>query len=174
MAETINSFFSNLTAKHPPVSQAWFSSGINLPLPHVSEELIIHRLKNINQNKAPGPFDPPLKIVKSVTDLLGPVMSNSINSSFSMKEFQNLWKIYDICPIPKIVPWPSEEALRPIALTIIFSKIQESFAVEWRMEDISSNISPAQYGGLPGSSTILALLNLLQLVPSSGENEGRN
>ena len=29
------------------------------------------------------------------------------------------------------------------------------------MEDISSNISPAQYGGLPGSSTILALLNLL-------------
>ena len=90
MAETINSFFSNLTAKHPPVSQAWFSSGINLPLPHVSEELIIHRLKNINQNKAPGPFDPPLKIIKSVTDLLGPVMSNSINSSFSMKEFQNI------------------------------------------------------------------------------------
>ena len=29
------------------------------------------------------------------------------------------------------------------------------------MEDISSNITPAQYGGLPGSSIILALLKLL-------------
>ena len=90
MGETLNSFFSNLTAKYPPVSQAWFSSGINLPLPHVSEELIIHRLNYINQNKAPSPFDPPLKIIKSAADLLGPVMSNIINSSFSMKQFPNL------------------------------------------------------------------------------------
>ena len=29
------------------------------------------------------------------------------------------------------------------------------------MEDISGNIFPSQYGGLPGSSTTLALLNLL-------------
>ena len=92
MAEMINSFFSNLTAKYPPVSQAWFASGLNLPLPHVSEELIIHRLKNINQNKAPGPFDPPLKMIKSVAELLGPVMSNIMNSSFLTKEFPNLWK----------------------------------------------------------------------------------
>jgi hypothetical protein len=78
-----------------------------------------------------------------------------------MKKFPSIWKAYDICHIPKIVPLPSVEALRPIALTSIFSKIQESFVVEWMMEDISSNISPAQYGGLPGSSTILALLNLV-------------
>ena len=63
--------------------------------------------------------------------------------------------------LPKIVPVPSVEALRPIALTSIFSKIQESFAVEWMMEDISPVISPAQYGGLPGLSTTHALLNLL-------------
>jgi hypothetical protein len=161
MAETINCFFSSLTSDYPPFSQSWFSSGIDTPLPHVSEELIAHRLKNINQNKAPGPFDPPLKIIKSAADLLGPVMCNIINNSFSTKEFPNISKAYDICPIPKMVPLPSVKALRPIALTSIFSKIQESFVVQWMMEDISSNISPAQYGGLPGSSTILALLNLL-------------
>ena len=80
MAETINCFFSSLTSEYPPVSQSWFSSGIDTPLPNVSEESIVHRLKNINQNKAPGPFDPPLKIIKSAADLLGPVMCNIINN----------------------------------------------------------------------------------------------
>ena len=159
MAEYINSFFSSLTSQYPPVSPSRISSGP--PLPYITEELVVNRLKTINQNKAPGPFDPPLKIIKSAADLLGPVLCNIINHSFSNQEFPNLWKIFDICPIPKIVPVPSVETLRPIALTSIFSKIQESFAVEWMMEDISPVISPAQYGGLPGLSTTHALLNLL-------------
>ena len=50
---------------------------------------------------------------------------------------------------------------RPIALTSVLSKIQESFAVKWINENIQGKISDSQYGGVHGSSTVLALLNLI-------------
>jgi hypothetical protein len=102
-----------------------------------------------------------LKILKEVADLIGPILCDIIDHSFCSKEFPANWKIYDICPIPKIIPPPSVEDLRPIALTNIFSKIQQSFAVEWMTQDVLPNVTPSQYGGLAGSSTTLALLNLL-------------
>jgi hypothetical protein len=48
-----------------------------------------------------------------------------------------------------------------MALTSFLSKVQESFANKWINEDINGEISNSQYGGLPRSSTLYALLNLL-------------
>ena len=132
MAKEINTFFSDLTSNYPPDMQEWFSCGNNTPLLLVYVDSVISRLKKIKYSKAAGPFDPPLKILKEVADLIGPIsLCDIINHSFCSKEFPANWRIYDICPIPKIIPPPSVEDFRPIALTNIFSKIQESFAVEW-------------------------------------------
>jgi hypothetical protein len=46
-------------------------------------------------------------------------------------------------------------------LTSVLSKVQESFANKWIKEDINGKISNSQCGGLPRSSTLYALLNLL-------------
>ena len=127
----------------------------------VSTESVISRMKNIKCNKASGRFDPPLRIVKCSANLLGPILTHIINFSFTEKRFQHLWKTYDICPIPKVNLPLSVQDLRPIALTSIFSKILESYALEWMIEDILLSITPAQYGGLSNSSTIMALINLL-------------
>ena len=51
--------------------------------------------------------------------------------------------------------------MRRIALTSVLGKLQEHFAVKWFYEDINSKISDSQYGGLPKSSAVLALLRLL-------------
>ena len=47
-------------------------------------------------------------------------------------------------------------------MTSVLSKVQESFANKWINEDINGKISNSQYGGLPRSSTLYALLNLLR------------
>ena len=68
---------------------------------------------------------------------------------------------YKVTGIPKITPCTIAENLRPIALSSVLSKVQESFTNKWINEDINGKISNSQYGGLPGSSTLYALLNLL-------------
>jgi hypothetical protein len=62
------------------------------------------------------------------------------------------------------------ENIRPTAITSIFFKIQESYALEWMLDDAKDNISRRQVGGIPGSSPILALLEMLHNWYSVMEN----
>ena len=63
--------------------------------------------------------------------------------------------------IPKSVPCMLVEDLRPVALSSVVAKAQESFAVRWIYDDTVGKISDSQYGGLTRSSTINALVNLI-------------
>ena len=63
--------------------------------------------------------------------------------------------------IPKVGPCTDLDDLRPISLTNTLSKIQESYVVDWMHEDIKDGICSEQYGGVPGSSAVLALVHLL-------------
>ncbi len=65
---------------------------------------------------------------------------------------------------PKCVPCTSVDELRPIALTSVISKLQESYVVNWLSEDINSKITETQYGGQSGSSAGLALLSGSQMA----------
>ena len=64
-----------------------------------------------------------------------------------------------VSPIPKAIPCSGVDELRPIALTSVLSKLQESYVVSWLKEDIHGKITEAQYGGRSGSSAILALIS---------------
>ena len=63
--------------------------------------------------------------------------------------------------IPKSIPCSTVDNLRPIALTSVLSKVQESFVVDWTNEDIHDKISESQFGCIRNSSTSLALLYLI-------------
>ena len=63
--------------------------------------------------------------------------------------------------VPKVDPCTDLNDLRPISLTSRLSKIQESYVVDWMHEDIKDGICSEQYGGVPGSSAVLALVHLL-------------
>jgi hypothetical protein len=47
--------------------------------------------------------------------------------------------------------------VKPVVITSIFSKTQESYALEWMLDDAKENINDRQFGGLLGSSPVLAL-----------------
>ena len=73
-------------------------------------------------------------------------------------------------PIPKYNPCTVIQNLRPTAIKSIFSKIQESYALEWILEDAKENISRRQFGEISGSSPILTLLEMLHKWYSATEN----
>ena len=88
-------------------------------------------------------------------------MTEIFNESFQSKIFPKAWKKYKVLGIPKSVPCTLVEDLRPIALSSVVAKAQESFAVRWIYDDTVGKMSDSQYGGLPRSSTINALVNLI-------------
>ena len=66
-----------------------------------------------------------------------------------------------LSPIPNAISSSGVDELRPIALTSVLSKLQESYVVSWFKEDIHGKITETQYGGRSGSSAILALIYLV-------------
>ena len=71
--------------------------------------------------------------------------------------------VADVVLIPKSNPLRSIESdLRPISLTPVLSNQLESFVGSWILETISFKIDVNQYGGLRGTSTTHALVDLLQ------------
>ncbi len=99
-------------------------------------------------------------------------LADIYNESFMSRIFPQIWKFYTVCAIPKITPCSNVEDLRPISLTSVISKVQESYVVEWVHEDIKGKVSEAQFGGLPGSSAVLALVRFAHNWYSAMENHG--
>ena len=85
------------------------------------------------------------------------LITDIINTSFRKKRFGKIWRAYNCCPIPKVKPCTETENVRPIVITSIFSKTQESYALEWMLDDAKENINGRQFAGLLGSSPVLAL-----------------
>ena len=122
---------------------------------------VIKKLKGIDANKAYGPFDPFIKIIKLFADCFAVPLVHIFNQSFQTIKFPEVWKTSNVCTIPKTTPCNRVEELRLISLTSVLSKVQESYAVEWILEDVQEEISVSQFGGLTGSSAVLALVYLV-------------
>ena len=129
-ATLINNFFVSLTKDFPPIKSEWFDLQCPENLPSVSIEDVRIELTKLNINKSPGPNDPFMKILKMFANFFAAPLAEIYNESFRYKYFPEIWKQYRVAAIPKVVPCTVVENARPIALTSVLSKIQESFAVK--------------------------------------------
>ena len=116
-ADSINNFFANLTTYYPHISNEWLEMQCPDDLPLISVEEVTRELNAINVNKAPGPNDPPLKILKMFSKFFAVPLAEIFNESFQTKKFLETWKKYKVTGIPKTTPCTIVENLRPIALT---------------------------------------------------------
>ena len=87
-------------------------------------------------------------------------LANKYNKSFLSRLFPSISKFYTVCGVPKVSPCSTVDQLRPISLTSILSKLQESYMMEWIYADIKGKIRDEQFGGQPGYSAVLALISL--------------
>ena len=147
-AEQINKYFINLTIKYSTIDEQHLIVDQSLEPPIVTRSSVMKKLQHVNVNKFPGPFDPPNNIIKRFAKEFSVPLVDIINTSFREKRFGDIWKAYNICPIPKCNPCTDIENIRPRAITRIFSKIQESYALQWMMDNAKDNISKRQIGGI--------------------------
>ncbi|KAI8484044.1 hypothetical protein Bbelb_381620 [Branchiostoma belcheri] len=76
-----------------------------------------------------------------------------------------------VVPLAKTSP-PSITELRPVSLTSILAKVCESFVSEQILADIAPNIDDKQFGGLPGRSTTLCLVDIMHLLYKNSDHTG--
>ena len=78
-----------------------------------------------------------------------------------VQSFSSNWRKCRIIGVPKIIRCNGVEDIRPIPLTSVLGKSQESFAVKWFYDDINDKTSNFQHGGMSKSSPVLPLVWLL-------------
>ena len=78
------------------------------------------------------------------------------------------WKVELGVPIPKSNSTPpSEDSIRVVSMTHFFSKLYESFLVQWLLPYIQPFLDPGQCGGLKNLSVNHYLIRLVNFIHSS-------
>ena len=126
-------------------------------------ESVYNQLKSLNPGKAPGPDGIANWVWKDYANILASPISALLNDSYIEQKLPLAWKQANITPIPKETPVTNiNNHLRPISLTAALSKIAEDFIVETYIAPAILNIIDLQqFGGIPRSSAILALINMV-------------
>ena len=129
----------------------------------LSEFSVFKKLSTLNTNKASGPDRIPSWVLKENADLLAAPVADILNSSFLERRLPTSWKKADITPLPKTSPVSdANKHLRLISLTPILSKVGEEFVVDGYVKPaVLAKIDRNQYGSVPKSSTVHALISML-------------
>ena len=139
----------------------------------ISVSQVEKSLQRINPRKAVGPDSIPNWLLKSMSITLAPPVCAIWNSSIREAYLPSMWKSGDVCPVPKKKrPMNIEKDLRPITLSPQLSKSLEWYPREWLLEFLVDIIDPHQYGSLRGSSTVMALVELVHNWLAALENFG--
>ena len=95
--------------------------------------------------------------------LIGCTSGRLLLSSFLERRLPTSWKKADITPLPKTSPVSdADKHLRPISLTPILSRVEEEFVVDGYVKPaVLAKIDWNQYGSVPKSSTVHALISML-------------
>ena len=101
-------------------------------------------------------------MVKNYAHLLAAPVTAIFNSSLREGKLPVLWKTATIVPVPKKHPPSSMESyIRPISLTPILAKGFEAIVLNWVDDVVSPQIEERQFGGLSGTGTTDALVEMI-------------
>ena len=129
----------------------------------VSEMSVNRKLTKLIKTIATWPGGIPAWLLKENSDVLAAAISEIINSSYREAGLPQSWKCADIVPIPKHKPVQEvNKDLRPISLIPIMSKVAEDYIVdEFVKPAVLRRVDPNQYGAIPRSSPVFALLSMI-------------
>ena len=86
---------------------------------------IVSVIKGLDANKATGPDDIPVRLLKEMVDVIAPSLCNLFNNSIRLGKFPTDWKTANVCPIYKKDNKQHAENFNPISLLSVVSKVME-------------------------------------------------
>lgn len=166
LATHINEYFGAICSSLPALDTnnlpAYLPSASGPPC--VTRSEVWKQLARIQVHKAPGPDNIPNRLLKVFSFELSEPVTNIINCSLREGVVPSQWKEATVVPLPKVIPTPSADKLRPVSLTPTLAKVCESFAAKWMMADMSQQLDHRQFGNRKGRSTTHYLIQLIQHV----------
>ena len=128
----------------------------------LSEPVVLAALKQLNPRKAAGLVCVPNWLLHEYAEVLAEPVTAILNSSYKEQGLPSPWKPADVVPLPKQKPVEDlSKQLRPISLTPAISKLAEDFVVSTHFGSaVLKIIDHDQYGRIPKSSTLFALISM--------------
>ena len=133
-----------------------------------------HR-ESLNISKASGPDGIPNSVYEKFAETLASPISILISCSFSHQSLPSLRKLANVIPVPKeIVVLDINKHLRPISLTCCLAKLAEVVIEKYVGPAILKHIDPNQFGGIPRSSSTIALISMLHNWAGATDSSGNS
>ncbi|CAH8566009.1 unnamed protein product [Dicrocoelium dendriticum] len=127
---------------------------------HCGVEEVAQLLANLDGTKPAGPDGLHPLVLKSLSTILSPIVTDLFNRSLSEGLLPVDWKCAVVKPIPKGGDPSKVDNYRPICLTPILAKVAEKIVKKRLLQLLQSNevLTPAQHGFMQGRSCITNLL----------------
>ena len=168
VANEAASFFNKISREFKPLSPEDIPSSFERVLPKLSVQQVAQRLRD---QKKPGSVvhgDIFPKLVNPCADSLAVPLTSIFNEVVKSLHWPEAWKTEYVTLIPKKGKPNGLADLRNISCTAFFSKVLETFVLQWAMDEVT--LKPNQYGGVKGCSTSHMLLEIWQQICSNLED----
>ena len=141
----------------------------------ITNKVVMEKLKNIKQNKSPGPDNIHPRVLFEVRESIYKFITIIFSTSLRTKTLPVEWKHARVSAIYKKSNKTVPLNYRPVSLTCILCKMLEGIIRDHIIKHMTENnlFSPKQFGFISGRSTTLQLLNVLEIwsqILDSGGN----
>ena len=110
------------------------------------------------------PGDLPRTLINECSSQLSVPVCRIFQNILKTFQWPKQWRVEYGVPLQKVLNPKDEDQLRVISLTSYYSKLFESFVIDWLMEYVGDKLDWAQYGGLKGNSINHYLIELTNFI----------
>ena len=139
----------------------------------VREEIIIEKLKNLNEHKAFGTDKVSNAVLKNCAPSFAKPLKLIFDKSLATGEVPKEWREANVTPIFKKGCKLTPANYRPVSLTSNICKLLESIVRNYIMKyfQIKALITPNQHGFVPNKSCLTNLLETLDIITDAMNKE---
>lgn len=180
IAEEIADYFADISANFEPVNRTYFNvspPGVDFHsnVPCIPNEHEIYHILKKSKKTCSVSGDMPIKILSEFLPELTRPLTNIFISAIRNGIFPSMFKIEYMVPVPKVFPPEGYGDLRPLSMTLFFSKKFEEFilkgtqTVHGLLHYIHKFIDPNQFA-VAGSSCTHALIRIIDFILKSTDS----
>ena len=158
ISRTLQFDFTRVQRLRPRRGSEGVPNSHSFTLTPLHQGLVQKRLTDFSKPKSTVKGDIFPSLVNRVAPFIASPLADIYNTITRTAKWPNEWKIEYVTPIPKKTIPDSADDLRNISCTQLFSKVYESFVLEWLGRQITLRTN--QYGGVKGSGTEHYLVQL--------------
>ena len=166
VADKLADHFNSISSEFQGLTEVPAAPAGTIPTLSILE--VANRMKKLKKPRSTVKGDVFPCMINRLAPYLAPVLTHIFNSISRTQQWPALWKVEYVTPIPKKSIPQSPNDLRNISCTQFFSKLYESFVLDWLSSQVV--LRRNQYGGVRGSGTEHLLVELWQQILENVED----